>query len=332
MPWKGEKNPYRIWLSEVILQQTRVEQGLGYYERFIRRYPDIHRLAAAPDDQVFKLWEGLGYYSRCRNLLSTARLIVSEYEGHFPEKYEEIRALKGVGPYIAAAISSFAFNLPFAVVDGNVFRVLSRVFGVDLPIDSTAGKKRFSELAAQHLDEEQPGTYNQAIMDFGAVICKPVSPLCAECPMNKICIAFQTGMVNQLPVKEKVLRKKTRWMYYFLFVAGGKVMVQQRTGRDIWQQLFEFYLFESPAQLSWDEARVGNWLRDQFGLRQFSIRSISLVQQQQLTHQTVRGQAIVIDLEKIPPPFASHKWVTRRQLKQLPFPKFINHFLETIAL
>ena len=186
MPWKGVKDPYKIWLSEVILQQTRVDQGMAYYERFVQNYPSIKDLAAAKDEAVFKLWEGLGYYNRCKNLLYTARLITNTYGGKFPSAYEEIIALKGVGPYTAAAIASFAFNKPFAVVDGNVFRVLSRLFAIDSAIDSSIGKQKFTALAQEVLDKENAGLYNQAIMDFGATVCKPINPHCNTCHLQKI--------------------------------------------------------------------------------------------------------------------------------------------------
>jgi len=208
MPWKGEKDAYKIWLSEIILQQTRVEQGWDYYNRFIERFPQIQLLADAKDEEVFKLWEGLGYYSRCKNLLATARFITQEKRGIFPSAYKDILHLKGVGPYTAAAIASFAFNLPHAVVDGNVSRVLSRFFGIATPIDSTAGKQEFTALAQALLDQQSPGIYNQAIMDFGATICKPQLPLCADCPLQAECTAFQTGKISDLPVKEKKLQKK----------------------------------------------------------------------------------------------------------------------------
>ena len=196
MPWKGEKDPYRIWLSEIILQQTRVEQGLSYYNNFIRTFPDIHKLAKAQDTTIFKLWEGLGYYTRCRNLIATARYISKELKGKFPSSYEDILALKGIGPYTAAAISSFAFNLPHAVVDGNVFRVLARIFGIDIPVDSAAGKNFFTILANELLDAKQPGLFNQAIMDFGAVQCKPAAPLCTTCVFKKTCAAFLQNKIN----------------------------------------------------------------------------------------------------------------------------------------
>lgn len=202
MPWKGEKDPYRIWLSEIMLQQTRVEQGLPYYEKFIAAFPTIRHLAAAPDQQVFKLWEGLGYYSRCRNLLATARYIAHERDGAFPATYNEILALKGVGGYTAAAIASFAYNLPHAVLDGNVYRVLARIHGMDTPTDSAEGKKLFSELAQQQLPKEEPAAYNQAIMDFGATVCKPM-PECRACFFASHCRAFEEGKQLQLPVKKK---------------------------------------------------------------------------------------------------------------------------------
>lgn len=328
MPWKGEKDPYKIWLSEVILQQTRVEQGLGYYERFVQQYPTISHLAAAKDEEVYKLWEGLGYYSRCRNLLATARMIVGENAGKFPETYAEILKLKGVGPYIASAVASFAYNLPYAVLDGNVFRVLSRVYGIETPIDSTQGKKQFTNLANQNLDQKNAAEYNQAIMDFGATVCKPMVPNCSSCPMKKICIAFQNGLVNHLPVKEKVLRKKLRWFYYFLFEVDGKLLVHQRTGKDIWQNLYEFYPFESPEQINWDEQKLKAWLKDQFGVKKYKPKHISNVMNQQLTHQTIKGQFFKIELKTIPKPLEHYQWVTNKEIQKLAFPRFINAFLE----
>jgi A/G-specific adenine glycosylase len=186
MPWKGEKDPYKIWLSEIILQQTRVEQGLSYYRRFVDAFPTISALATANETKVFKLWEGLGYYSRCKNLIATAKKINNEFGAVFPDQYQDILQLKGVGPYTAAAIASFAFDLPHAVLDGNVFRVLARYFGVAIPIDSTRGRHYFTQLANQLLDKRRPGIYNQALMDFGALVCKPQSPLCRQCPLKTI--------------------------------------------------------------------------------------------------------------------------------------------------
>ncbi|MCE3281730.1 MAG: mutY [Chitinophagaceae bacterium] len=328
MPWKGEKDPYRIWLSEVILQQTRVEQGLGYYRRFVERYPTILKLAKAKDDEVYKLWEGLGYYSRCKNLLATAREIAADRKGKFPDTYDSILQLKGVGPYIASAISSFAYNLPYAVLDGNVFRVLARVYGVDTPIDTTGGKNEFTAIASSNLDRQNPGEYNQAIMDFGATVCKPMVPACSSCPMRKICKAFNNGLVNQLPVKEKVLRKKYRWFYYFLFELEGTYFVRRRTGNDIWQNLNEFYLFESPEELEWDAQKLNAWMRDQLGVTRFRLKHISPLQSQQLTHQKIQGQFFQVELRRLPQQLEHYDPVTGKQIARLAFPRFINQFLE----
>ena len=256
MPWKGEKDPYKIWLSEIILQQTRVEQGLDYYHRFIQMFPDIRQLAKAKDALIFKLWEGLGYYSRCRNLIDTARFISKELDCRFPNSYQSIRELKGVGPYTAAAISSFAFNLPHAVVDGNVSRVLSRVFGIEKPVDSTEVKKYLSTLAEELLDKKQPGIYNQAIMDFGAVVCKPSIPLCSICPFNKTCFAFLNDKVKKLPVKSKRITIKERWFYYLVIEGENGVIIQQRKSKDIWNQLYEFPMIERKG-----DAKIGKYPR-----------------------------------------------------------------------
>lgn len=327
MPWKGEKNPYRIWLSEIILQQTRVEQGLNYYNRFIKKYPTVFKLAAAPDQEVFKLWEGLGYYNRCRNLLFTAREIVEKHKGVFPKQYDDIIQLKGVGPYTAAAITSFAYNLPHAVVDGNVFRVLSRFYGIDTAIDSTAGKQVFAALAQQMLDKKLPGEYNQAIMDFGATVCKPAAPACAHCPLQTNCSAYQTGMVNQLPVKEKVLTKRSRHFSYFIFECEGKTWVRQRTAKDIWQGLFEFYLVETDKSQRWTSASVTDWLKEQLAIRQLTILEISVPFKQQLTHQQINGCFIRVALKKIPAPLlSSGEWQTRKGLSDLAFPRFITQY------
>jgi A/G-specific adenine glycosylase len=328
MPWKGEKDPYKIWLSEVILQQTRVAQGWDYYNRFLKKYPGIRQLAAAPDQEVFKLWEGLGYYNRCKNLLFTARQIVMDRKGKFPDRYEDILSLKGVGPYTAAAIASFAYDLPYAVVDGNVFRVLSRFFGIDEPIDSTKGKQIFTELADKVLDRQHPGLYNQAIMDFGAVICKPFSPACSICPLQKYCSAFGEGRVNELPVKEKTLLRKHRWFYYFVFAHDGNILVHKRTAKDIWQNLYEFYLLENDGPINWDEQQVMTRLQEQTGIRKARLVDISPVAVQQLTHQQIKGQFIRIELAAVPLLLKHYEWQPSAMLRKLPFPRFITQYLE----
>lgn len=328
MPWKGEKDPYKIWLSEIILQQTRVEQGLDYYNRFIKVFPDVHQLAKAPDEKVFKMWEGLGYYSRCRNLLSTARYISKERKGKFPETYEEIKALKGIGPYTAAAIASFAFDLPYAVVDGNVFRVLARIFGIKKPIDSSEGKKIFSHLANEILYEKHPGIYNQAIMDFGAVICKPAAPLCNSCPFQRSCFAFLNKKIDLLPVKEKKISIKHRWFYYVILEYRGKIAIHQRTGKDIWQQLFEFPLIETATAKNQKTILDLAVKKGMFKKASYEPISISSLHKQKLSHQLIAGRFLKIKLKQKPEAMKDWTWINYSRLGRYAFPVFINQYLK----
>jgi A/G-specific adenine glycosylase len=328
MPWKAEKDPYKIWLSEIILQQTRVEQGLGYYEKFIRAFPTIAQLAKAPPEKVFKLWEGLGYYTRCKNLLATAALISNERNGIFPNDYETILSLKGIGPYTAAAIASFGFNLPHAVLDGNVFRVLSRYFGIDTPIDNPAGKKLYTLLANELLDKDQPAVYNQSIMDFGAVICKPQQPLCMNCPQKNDCRALALKAVKNLPVKEKKLVKRNRWFTYFIVEINDSVLVKKRTGKDIWENLYEFVLYETDQPLTPGKDAMKPVLKTIFGAQSLRIKNISPVFRQQLTHQHIAGQFIEIETSTVPPGFSTYDLIAKPALKKLPFPKLITAWMQ----
>jgi A/G-specific adenine glycosylase len=326
MPWKGEKDPYRIWLSEIILQQTRVEQGWSYYEKFITAFPTITHLARANEKKVFKMWEGLGYYSRCKNLIATARKIVKDYNAQFPTTYDEIKELQGIGPYTAAAIASFAFNEPHAVVDGNVQRIIARYFGISTPVDTSSGKKLYQELAQELLDTDQPGLYNQAIMDFGAVICKPQNPLCHSCVQQKECEAFRHQLVNQLPVKQKKLVRKERWFYYFVIECQSKVYIRKRTDRDIWENLFEFVLFEAPAVLPEISGRLP-FLKQLFKGHTYHIDHISRLYHQQLTHQTIHGQFVKISVNEPLPALNDYLMVDKRQFSKYAFPRFITTWL-----
>ncbi|MBL4704506.1 MAG: A/G-specific adenine glycosylase, partial [Flavobacteriales bacterium] len=244
LPWRKTKNPYKIWLSEIILQQTRIDQGTSYYLKFEAHYPTINDLANASEDEVLKDWQGLGYYSRARNLHGTAKHIVNELGGEFPNTYQEILKLKGVGDYTASAIASFCFGESEAVVDGNVYRVLSRYFGIETPIDSGKGKKEFKQLANQLICTENPSTFNQGIMEFGALQCKPKSPDCSQCPFQSSCVAYAKDKVGLLPIKEKKLKQRNRFFDYFLFLDNQQTILQQRTQKDIWQQLYEFPMIE----------------------------------------------------------------------------------------
>lgn len=328
MPWKGAKDPYKIWLSEVILQQTRVEQGWNYYEKFMENYPTVCALAKAQDEAVFKLWEGLGYYNRCKNLLFTARYICDKLNGKFPKKYEAVLSLKGVGSYTASAICSFAYNQPYAVVDGNVFRVLSRIYGIEKPIDSIDGKKFFMQIAQDNLDKKEPALYNQAIMDFGATVCKPASPLCANCVMTGICAAYNNGLTNFLPVKEKILKKKTRHFTWFILSVKNQLFVRKRTQNDIWQNLYEFYLQESDGKFLWNDEKIKTFIENQFSQNPLSI-SISKEFTQQLTHQKIKATFIFVELKNKPVSLQSGTWIEKSALADLPFPKIINEYFST---
>ncbi|MEO5944011.1 MAG: A/G-specific adenine glycosylase [Ferruginibacter sp.] len=326
MPWKGEKNPYKIWLSEIILQQTRVEQGWEYYKRFVKQYPTIQKLAAAKEEEVFKLWEGLGYYSRCKNLIATAQFIASDLKGQFPEDYEEILKLKGVGPYTAAAIASFAYNAPYAVVDGNVSRVLARFFGSETPIDNNNGKVFFAGLAQELLDKQNAALYNQAIMDFGATVCKPQLPLCSACLLQKKCSAFASGKINMLPVKEKKIIKVQRWFYFIIAEYKGAFYISKRTGKDIWQNLHQFILIETTQKIEVSELTNTEEFKNLL-LPKYSLVNVSPFYKQQLTHQTIHGCFIHIKLDKkisIP----AFKLLDKKSAAKLAFPKFINSYLQ----
>ncbi|MCB9246067.1 MAG: A/G-specific adenine glycosylase [Flavobacteriales bacterium] len=243
LPWRETQDPYKIWLSEIILQQTRVEQGLPYYERFLKAFPNLRDLANASEEQVLKLWQGLGYYSRGRNLLQTAKQVSTHFNGKFPETAEKLQQLTGIGPYTARAIASFAFNEEVAVVDGNVYRVLARVFGIFTEINSSAGKREFQELADALLPPENASEFNQALMEFGALQCTP-RPDCHSCPLLGICIAADRDLVSQLPVKSKSKPKRDRHFNYLFYYDSGKILLRKRTHKDIWKNLYEFPLVE----------------------------------------------------------------------------------------
>ena len=241
LPWRHTRDPYKIWLCEIIMQQTRITQGMAYYNRFVQTFPSLRSLARAREDQVLKLWQGLGYYSRARNLHAAAKSM----KGVFPKTYEKVRVLKGVGDYTAAAICSIAYHMPYAVVDGNVYRVLARVFGISTPIDSTQGKKQFTTLAQELLDKKSPGDFNQAMMDFGALVCTPQNPQCTTCPLTTICQARRKNLQNKLPVKVQKTKITTRYFHYIYVEQGKFTWIHQRGPGDVWQHLYEIPLVES---------------------------------------------------------------------------------------
>jgi len=327
MPWKGEKDPYKIWLSEIMLQQTRVEQGLKYYQNFIEAFPDIDALAKAPEAKVFKLWEGLGYYSRCRNLIATAHFISKGLNGVFPNTYEEILALKGIGNYTAAAIGSFAFNLPYAVLDGNVFRVLSRIFDIEIPIDSTQGKKTFSALAQQILPKKEGREYNQAIMDFGATICKPI-PNCDDCFFHKKCLAYLRGKQQLLPAKEKKIKTRKRWLNYFIVQKGHSVLIQQRREKDIWQGLYQFVLIETHKNCR--RQQLEELFRKQYGLENYVVTD-EWKEKQVLSHQNIFFHFLTFKVERREK-VENYSWEKLAQLQELAFPKTLHQVIKAKLL
>lgn len=329
LPWKKNRNPYHIWLSEIILQQTRVEQGTPYFNKFIKNYPKVEDLALASEQSVMKDWEGLGYYSRARNLHASAKLIHQDYQGIFPSSYKEILNLKGVGPYTAAAIASFAFDLPHAVLDGNVFRVLSRIFGIHTPIDSTEGKKEFQALADKLLDAERAADYNQAIMNFGATHCKPKNPKCNTCPFVDDCIAYKNNTIQELPLKKKKLAKKERFFQYLIVKSGDEILIRQRREKDIWRQLFEFPKLETKDNLP--VAKIVEQFQNE-GLNFENEDIIYLGNKKQiLSHQVIRANFFLIELkkEKSHSIFEDCEKVLQEELTNFAFPVIIKELVQS---
>lgn len=282
LPWRKTRDPYKIWLSEIMLQQTRVAQGMPYYQKFVEAFPTVHDLAAAPEEQVLKLWQGLGYYSRARNLHATAKMVAAEFDGLFPQTYEGLKALKGVGDYTASAIASFCFDEPEPVVDGNVYRVLARYFGVDLPINGSQGPKYFKELAGEVMDAENIRDYNQGIMEFGAVQCSPRKPNCMLCPLNESCAALKENRVEALPVKQNKTKVRNRHFNYLVFLdRENNTLMEQRQGKGIWQNLYQFPLVES--QQEFREQDLMQKIEDKNGLPM--VEDLSLYNNEPIVHK-----------------------------------------------
>lgn len=327
LPWRSTTDPYVIWLSEIILQQTRVEQGLPYFNKFLENFPTVVDFANASENEVLKLWQGLGYYSRGRNMLFTAKQVIELHNGVFPVVYDQLIKLKGIGEYTAAAISSFSNNQSKAVVDGNVFRVLSRYFGVEEPINSTIGKKIFFELAQGLIEDQKPSIYNQAIMEFGALQCKPKSPACNICPLQTGCFAFQHHKVDVLPVKLKKVKVRERWFNYFVGLEDGNILIKQRQAGDVWQQLYDFPLIETDQAVQFSTSEFSDAVKEFFG-SEAKITSL-LEKKHILTHQIIYVHFFGLDNYMIN--FNLHtniKSVTIADFATLPHPKVISDFFE----
>lgn len=319
LPWRHTKDPYKIWLCEIIMQQTRIAQGLAYYNRFVETFPSPLSLARASEDQILKLWQGLGYYSRARNLHAAAKSM----QGKFPTTYEGVRALKGVGDYTTAAICSIAYNMPYAVVDGNVYRVLSRVFEIHTPIDSTKGKKQFTAFAQELLDKKSPGDFNQAMMDFGALVCTPQTPQCDMCPLSKMCKAKKKGLVERLPVKGQKTKVTTRYFHYIYVEQGKFTWIHQRGPGDVWQNLYEVPLVESKSD-KLSPASLKKW----FGSAK--IAPVGSPVKHVLSHQIIYACIYKVKLPlscKVPAPFQK---VPAEQLSKYAVSRLMQKLLEQI--
>lgn len=313
LPWRETKDPYAIWLSEIILQQTRIAQGWEYWERFMAQYPKVEELAAASEDEVLRLWQGLGYYSRARNLHAAAKQIVAL--GKFPDTLEDIKALKGVGDYTAAAIGSFAFDIPAAVVDGNVYRVLSRYFGIDTPINSTQGKKEFAALAQSLIPASDAAAYNQGMMDFGAIQCTPQSPKCLLCPLAETCVALREGRVEELPVKLKTLKVQTRRLNYIYIRCNGEIAIHRRGEGDIWQGLWEPYNVSGLPALPTFEAPLVLKAKD--------VKHV-------LTHRILLADFYLLETKIRPLLPDDYIWIKESEISEYGIPRLIEILLEKL--
>ncbi len=298
LPWRHNPTPYQVWLSEIILQQTRVNQGWDYYLRFVEKWPTVNDLANATEEEVLKMWQGLGYYSRARNLHQCAKQIVEQHGGQFPADFEKLKQLKGIGDYTAAAIASIAFDLPHAVVDGNVYRVLSRLFDIDTPININEGQTVFAKIADDLLNREQPGLHNQAMMEFGALQCTPKNPNCLLCPLQAQCLAFANQTVMQRPVKLQKLKVTTRYFNYLVFRIEGNVYLHKRSGNDIWKNLYDFPCIESENPMTVEEVIASEKFQQLIENKSFTITKTSPTFTHKLTHRTIIAQFIEIKLEE----------------------------------
>jgi A/G-specific adenine glycosylase len=326
LPWRKTTAPYKVWLSEIILQQTRVDQGLNYYLKFINNFSTVDKLANATEEEILKLWQGLGYYSRARNLHFTAKHIVTNYNGKFPENYKEILALKGVGEYTAAAISSFSYNMPYPVIDGNVYRVLARIFNINTPIDSTLGKKKFKELATELIDKKNPAEYNQAIMEFGALQCKPKSPNCSECIFIDNCLAYSNNAIDNLPVKEKKTKVTHRFFNYLVFSDKKHILIKNRMEKDIWQGLFDFPLIETTKSIEqFEDLNLTNYQK----LSTLNNKSIHKSTEfiHILSHQKIHATFWTVQLENVKFIHTNEVKILKKDFENYPIPKLIENFI-----
>lgn len=331
LPWRNTENPYYVWVSEVILQQTRIAQGLDYYKRFIAKFTDIQSLANADINEVLKIWQGLGYYSRARNLHAGAKYVIQQLQGKLPANYNGLLKIQGVGEYTAAAIGSIAFNLPVAAVDGNVNRVIARIYGIHDAVNSPQGVKQIKEIAQNILDVQNPGLHNQAIMEFGALQCVVRNPNCIICPLNKDCYAYLHGEVGLLPVKIKQQKGRNRYFNYLVILFNNGILLSQRKGKDIWQGLYEFPLIETVKPINVNKLMVQPEWNHILKESDYQLINISKTFKHQLTHQKIHARFFLIAMKNRPEHLKNSVMEIRREdLSQFPVSKLIENYLSTI--
>jgi len=329
LPWRDTRDPYKIWVSEVILQQTRVDQGLSYYLRFIDRFPGIASLASATEEEVLKVWQGLGYYSRARNMHQAARKLQEHFQGSFPSSFEEILSLEGIGDYTASAVASFAFNLPYPVMDGNVIRFISRLKGISEPVTSSKGKRLIRQVLEKEIDRKEPGLFNQAMMEFGALACTPRDPSCSVCPFRNDCVAYQTRAVSRYPMKEKKKAAQSRHFNYLIFILKEKGQVftflNKRSGDDIWKNLYEFPLVESDRLLEWDELGSTPEWEEKYAVSGHTLLQVSGEIQHILSHRRIKARYFMIRCGS--PPEGLLK-VRQNELVDYPMPRLVEKLID----
>jgi A/G-specific adenine glycosylase len=333
LPWRHTNDPYRIWVSEVILQQTRVEQGLAYYHRFVERFPDVESLARAEEEEVMKLWQGLGYYSRARNMHYSARALYRENQSRFPASYDEIRRMRGVGDYSASAISSIAYGEVQPVVDGNVLRVVARFVGIYEPVNTPAVRKKVREILEKLIDTDQPGIFNQAIMELGALVCKPKQPLCLHCPVGQDCFAYRNELTRDLPVLTKARPLKIRYFHYLVIISNQEkehfIWLRKRTGEDIWKNLYDFPLVEAESELSPEDLENNQQWKDISGSYNLTISPVVETARHLLSHRELRVKFILITSNDFNHP--EYLKVKLAELHKYPIPRLIENYLKKVA-
>ncbi len=334
LPWRETCDPYKIWLSEVILQQTRVAQGMDYYHRFLIAFPDVQCLASADEQDVLKLWQGLGYYSRARNMHHTAKEIVENQNGVFPKSSEGLKKLKGIGEYTAAAIASICYDEPVAVLDGNVARVISRLYAIDTPVDTNTGRKIITELATSLLDTNHPGTFNQAIMELGALVCMPQSPGCAFCPLAFACEALKRKQVESFPVKTPKKAPKLRYLNYLVISFTKKreqfILMRKRTGNDIWKNMYDFPCIET--EIAADETAILDACvkSEILGGNPFVVKHVSDQYIHQLSHRRLLARFIRLEVQGEPPMTQNITFLRKNEIGELPLPRLIDRYITTL--